>query len=152
MEKGIKMCENLKHVVDADCSIQYCSGRLVFSMPYKVEKKEQVGVMKSGKGRVGALDPGVCTFIACYLEKECGEIAPGMMARAMKKKIDGIGGRMTAFEREALRGEKWGNREKSRILRRKIKTLPRLGIAQMRELATLVAIDLYFKAIVFLLM
>jgi len=39
----------------------------------------------------------------------------------MKKKIDGIRGRMVAMEREAAREEKMGeNREKSRSLRREI--------------------------------
>jgi len=50
-------------------------------------------------------------------------LAPSVIierACAMKKNIDGIRGRIAALEREALREEKGGNREKSRSLQRKI--------------------------------
>jgi hypothetical protein len=141
MQEGIKMCEEPKHEIDACCRVQYCFGRWYILIPYKVEKGEK----KAEEGLVGALDPGVRTFQAFYSEKEGEEIAPGIekVARAMKKKIDGIRGRVAALEEEATQEEKGGNRKKSKSFRQKVKRVTKAWYRTNARAGNMVS-DLHF--------
>ena len=51
-----------------------------FLLRYKVEKEKRKE-KKVGDGREGAPGPRGRTFQTYYSEKECGEIAPGMMGK-----------------------------------------------------------------------
>ena len=72
------------------------------------------------------------------------------VARAMKKKFDGIRGRIVALKVEATHEEKGGNRKiKAKSLRQKIKRVTMAWYRANARASNLVS-DLHFKTIAFL--